>query len=621
MADTKKYDITVVATVGLPRGPVRSVAAASSCSRTRSRITNTGTVAGAARQPALDHHRRRAPRAGSAGARASSASSRCSHPGESFEYTSGASHPDRRRARCAAATRWWPRTARPSTRRFRRSRCRFRASCIDVGIRVGGPSAAQSRPRCRRAVAGIGAASPSRRAHRPPRRSPTSSSQRHHRPPAESSPSCPPRSRPARVRPRGCRRRRPRARCRRRRRCRCLRAGARRLRHRAAAGRRRPPVAPPITAAAPPSLPARYEAVAWSALPGWTDDRVAEAWPAFRAGCARAGRHAGDPRRSGRRPAPPRRRSTAATPPRCARSSRASLPHTACVAADGARHRDDHRLLRAAARAAAARSRARFARAALRGARRPADHRPRVAPPRAQGPAAARAPRRQARRAVLDARRHRARRGAGRRQGAGLRRRPGRGVLPADPGLGPRRLAGRQRDARRLRRPERPPVPLDRPRADRPRRTHARAGVDAGHQGVGPRATRTSCRRCSTRTRATSSSARCRRRRRARSTRRSTGRSARSACRCCASARWPSTRAASRSARRCTWRRRYPLSTRPLERLVLAQDTGGAIRGAVRGDFFWGFGDEAGRQAGRMKQDGRMWLLWPKGAPLPASPR
>ncbi len=54
-----------------------------------------------------------------------------------------------------------------------------------------------------------------------------------------------------------------------------------------------------------------------------------------------------------------------------------------------------------------------------------------------------------------------------------------------------------------------------------------------------------------------------------------------------------------------------PLSTRPLQRLMLAQDTGGAIRGAVRGDFFWGFGDEAGRQAGRMKQDGQMWLLWP----------
>lgn len=63
----------------------------------------------------------------------------------------------------------------------------------------------------------------------------------------------------------------------------------------------------------------------------------------------------------------------------------------------------------------------------------------------------------------------------------------------------------------------------------------------------------------------------------------------------------------------------WPLSTTPLNRLVLAQDTGGAIRGAVRADFFWGFGVEAGREAGRMRQDGRMWLLWPKGAPLPAA--
>jgi membrane-bound lytic murein transglycosylase A len=60
-----------------------------------------------------------------------------------------------------------------------------------------------------------------------------------------------------------------------------------------------------------------------------------------------------------------------------------------------------------------------------------------------------------------------------------------------------------------------------------------------------------------------------------------------------------------------------PLSSRPLQRLMLAQDTGGAIRGAVRADFFWGFGEDAGRQAGRMKQDGRMWLLWPVNAGPP----
>jgi membrane-bound lytic murein transglycosylase A len=60
-----------------------------------------------------------------------------------------------------------------------------------------------------------------------------------------------------------------------------------------------------------------------------------------------------------------------------------------------------------------------------------------------------------------------------------------------------------------------------------------------------------------------------------------------------------------------------PLSNTPLARLTLAQDTGGAIRGAVRADFFWGFGTQAGRMAGSMRQDGRMWLLWPKGAPPP----
>ncbi len=57
-----------------------------------------------------------------------------------------------------------------------------------------------------------------------------------------------------------------------------------------------------------------------------------------------------------------------------------------------------------------------------------------------------------------------------------------------------------------------------------------------------------------------------------------------------------------------------PLSKTPLQRLVMAQDTGGAIRGVVRADYFWGFGPQAGREAGRMLQDGRMWLLWPKGA-------
>jgi membrane-bound lytic murein transglycosylase A len=55
-----------------------------------------------------------------------------------------------------------------------------------------------------------------------------------------------------------------------------------------------------------------------------------------------------------------------------------------------------------------------------------------------------------------------------------------------------------------------------------------------------------------------------------------------------------------------------PLSTQPLQRLMAAQDTGGAIRGAVRADFYWGTGNEAGTHAGRMRQQGRMWILWPR---------
>lgn len=52
---------------------------------------------------------------------------------------------------------------------------------------------------------------------------------------------------------------------------------------------------------------------------------------------------------------------------------------------------------------------------------------------------------------------------------------------------------------------------------------------------------------------------------------------------------------------------------RPLRRLVVAQDTGGAIRGPVRGDVFWGPGDEAAEIAGRMRHPGRLWLLLPRG--------
>jgi len=55
-----------------------------------------------------------------------------------------------------------------------------------------------------------------------------------------------------------------------------------------------------------------------------------------------------------------------------------------------------------------------------------------------------------------------------------------------------------------------------------------------------------------------------------------------------------------------------PLSTEPIQRLMFAQDTGSAIKGGVRADFFWGAGDAAGETAGRMKQGGRMWVLMPR---------
>jgi membrane-bound lytic murein transglycosylase A len=55
-----------------------------------------------------------------------------------------------------------------------------------------------------------------------------------------------------------------------------------------------------------------------------------------------------------------------------------------------------------------------------------------------------------------------------------------------------------------------------------------------------------------------------------------------------------------------------PNKDTPLQRLMMAQDTGGAIKNAVRADFFWGFGPEAGEKAGKMKQRGLMWVLLPK---------
>jgi len=51
---------------------------------------------------------------------------------------------------------------------------------------------------------------------------------------------------------------------------------------------------------------------------------------------------------------------------------------------------------------------------------------------------------------------------------------------------------------------------------------------------------------------------------------------------------------------------------RPLNRLMVAQDTGGAIKGPVRGDLFWGTGRDALAIAGGMKQQGRYYLFLPR---------
>ncbi|MCC7273878.1 MAG: MltA domain-containing protein [Alphaproteobacteria bacterium] len=55
-----------------------------------------------------------------------------------------------------------------------------------------------------------------------------------------------------------------------------------------------------------------------------------------------------------------------------------------------------------------------------------------------------------------------------------------------------------------------------------------------------------------------------------------------------------------------------PTGDSRLRRLVVAQDTGGAIKGPARGDLFWGVGDEAAAAAGPMRARGRAWLLVPR---------
>jgi membrane-bound lytic murein transglycosylase A len=57
----------------------------------------------------------------------------------------------------------------------------------------------------------------------------------------------------------------------------------------------------------------------------------------------------------------------------------------------------------------------------------------------------------------------------------------------------------------------------------------------------------------------------------------------------------------------------------PLRRLMVAQDTGGAIRGPLRGDVFWGHGEAAAQRAGRMQSEARLVILLPAAIAVPTN--
>ena len=60
-----------------------------------------------------------------------------------------------------------------------------------------------------------------------------------------------------------------------------------------------------------------------------------------------------------------------------------------------------------------------------------------------------------------------------------------------------------------------------------------------------------------------------------------------------------------------------PNSKKTLKQIMVAQDTGGAIRGGVRIDYYWGQGNVPGRKAGSMKQQGKVWVMLPKDFKFP----
>ena len=67
---------------------------------------------------------------------------------------------------------------------------------------------------------------------------------------------------------------------------------------------------------------------------------------------------------------------------------------------------------------------------------------------------------------------------------------------------------------------------------------------------------------------------------------------------------------------RVTGKSIWPVSYTHLD-VYKRQDTGGAIKGGVRADFYWGSGFDAGAKAGAMKQAGKIWVLLPKEFVLP----
>ena len=60
------------------------------------------------------------------------------------------------------------------------------------------------------------------------------------------------------------------------------------------------------------------------------------------------------------------------------------------------------------------------------------------------------------------------------------------------------------------------------------------------------------------------------------------------------------------------WLDTYSPDKDNIEKIVFAQDIGSAIKGVVRGDYFWGHGEEALKEAGRMHSDGRYYIFAPK---------